>query len=88
MRHLKQWHILWQKLGHVDIHQGSQQQHVFVLIGVLKPEISGCSQHRLHSSHTIIIVVLRGQLLRAQTIRSHDFLGETVDIKLKNNVCE
>lgn len=35
--HLKQWHILWQKLGHVDIHQGSQQQHVLILVWVLKP---------------------------------------------------
>lgn len=58
MRHLKQWHILCKKFSHVDIHQRSEQQHTLILRGVLQLQVPCCCQHRLYSSHTIVIVVL------------------------------
>lgn len=79
MCHLKQRHILCQKLGHVYVHQRPQQQNALILLRVLQLQIPCCSQHRLHSSHAVVIVVLGRQLLGAQTVRGHDFLGQTVN---------
>lgn len=63
MCHLKKRHILCQKLGHVDVHQRPKQQHALVLLWVLQLQIPCCRQHRLHSSHAIVVVVLGGKLL-------------------------
>ena len=79
MCHLKQRNILCEKLGHVDVHQCPEQQHALVLLRVLQLQIPCCRQHRLHSSHTIVIVVLGGQLLGAQTVGGHNLLGQTVN---------
>ena len=35
-------------------------------------EVAGCSQHRLDSSHAVIVVVLGWQLLWAQAVHSHN----------------
>lgn len=33
-------------------------------------------EHRLHGPHAVVVVMLRGQLLRAQAVRGHDFHGQ------------
>lgn len=76
--HLKQRHVLRQKLCHVDIHQRPQQQNALHLIRVLQLQVPRGSQHRLHRPHAVVVVMLGGQLLRAQTVGGHDLLGQTV----------
>lgn len=50
-------------------------------------EISSSGQHRLDSSHSVIVMVLGGQLLRAQSVDGHDLhrqrtgLDETAGIQ-------
>lgn len=74
--HLEQRHILSQELGQVDVQQGPEQQDALVLLGVLELEVAGGGEHRLDSAHAVVIVVLRGELLRAQAVGGHDLLGE------------
>lgn len=75
--HLKKRDILSQELGQVDIKQGPQQQDTLVLLWVLELQVASSSEHRLDSAHAVVIVMLRGELLRAQAVGCHNLLGET-----------
>lgn len=75
--HLKKRDILSQELGQVDVKQGPQEQDTLILFWVLELEVASGSEHRLDSAHAIVIVVLRGELLRAQAVSCHNLLGKT-----------
>jgi len=77
---------LCEKLGHVNVHDGLEQQNRLILFGILEFEIAGGRQHRFDSSHAVVVVVLRGQLLRAQLVRRHDLLCQTASDR--SSVCQ
>lgn len=76
--HLEQRHILRQELGHVDVHERPQQQHALHLLGVLELQVARRRQHRLDRPHAVVVVVLGGELFRAQSVGGHNLLGQTV----------
>lgn len=74
--YLEQRDILSQELGQVDIEQGAEQQDTLVLLRVLELEVAGGGEHGLDRAHAVVVVMLGGQLLRAQAVRRHDLLGQ------------
>lgn len=74
--YLEQRDILSQELGQVDIEQGAEQQDTLVLLRVLELEVAGGGEHGLDCAHAVVVVMLGGQLLRAQAVRRHDLLGQ------------
>ena len=63
---LEQWEIILQELRYIDIAQGTEKKLtlIHVRIGTLQ-ETCGIND-RAHGSHTVIVVVLGGQLLGAE----------------------
>lgn len=74
--HLEQRDILSQELGQVDVQQGPEEQDALVLLWVPELEVAGGGEHGLDGTHAIVVMVLRGELLRAQAVGGHDLLGE------------
>jgi len=68
---------LCKELGHVDVHDGLEQQDRLVLFGVLEFEVPGSRQHWLDGSHAIVVMMLWRQLLWTQLVRRHDLLRQT-----------
>lgn len=54
-------------------------------------EVASGGQHRLDGPHAVVIVVLGGELLRAQAIRGHDFhregAGSDKATGVQHNLC-
>jgi len=69
-------HIVRQELGDVDIDNGAQHQHAFLLVGLLQLQVSCCCQYSLDSTHTVIIMVLRGQLFGTKFVSCDNFLRQ------------
>ena len=52
-----------------------EQYNIFLFIRILSLERAGHDQHRLYSPHTKVIMVLLGQLFRAQSVHSHHLVS-------------
>ena len=55
-------------------------QDILVVVWVLELEVSGSGQHGFDSAHAVIVMELRGQLLRAQAVRRHDLHGQDTSV--------
>eukprot|EP00976_Prorocentrum_cordatum_P087389 1186881-Prorocentrum_minimum.AAC.1 len=69
---------------HVD--DGPQHQHVLVLVGVGALQVAGSAQHGNHGAHAVVVVVLRGELLRAQLVGGHDLLRALARLEVAEGV--
>ena len=57
-----------QELSVVDIVNGTKHEHRLVHVTVLALQVTGSGKHRLHSAHSVIIMLLTGELLRAKFV--------------------
>jgi hypothetical protein len=71
-----QWNIILHEFGDNDISQGSENKLMLIVILEFGFEETGCINDRLHSSHTIIIMILGGKLLGTESESGHHLLGE------------
>lgn len=51
------------ELGEVDIIDGSKHENTLIFVHELSLEVTRSSEYRLDSTHTVIIMLLRGKLL-------------------------
>ena len=63
---LEQREIILQELRYVDITQGTEKKLTLIHVRVGTLQETCCINDRAHSSHTVIVVVLGRQLLRAE----------------------
>jgi len=56
-------YIILEELGHIDISQRSQQELVFCHIGISSLEETSGVNDRFDSSHSVIVMILRRELL-------------------------
>lgn len=63
---------LSQKLGEVDVLDGSKDDLWLGHVGHEESEVIGRQQDGPDGSHTVVVVVLGRQLLRAQPVRVYD----------------
>ena len=63
---------LSQEFGQVDIFDGSENQYALILIRVFQLEVSSGSQHGLDGPHPVVVVMLGGEQLGAETVGGDD----------------
>ena len=63
---LEQRQIILQELRDVDVAESSKQELILVHVRVLALEDSGSVDDGTHSAHSVVVVILTGQLLRGQ----------------------
>jgi hypothetical protein len=63
---LKERQVILEELRHINISEGSEEKLVLSHIRVLSLEQPSSIDHRLHSSHSVIVVILGRQLLRVK----------------------
>jgi hypothetical protein len=63
--------IVLQELGHIGVTHGSDQHDVLGSGGVLSSEGTSHDQNGLDGSHTEIVVILLGELLRRELVELH-----------------
>jgi len=67
---IEQGNVLIQKLGQVDIIDGTQHEHIFSWVWEGTLQVAGSTQNTHDSSHAVIIVVLATKLLTAKPATS------------------
>ena len=77
---LEKQSILCQELGQIGVSESPDEHHIFRFVRILTFERSSHDQHRLDGSHTKVIMVLLGQLLRAQLVHLGHFLGQILGV--------
>jgi hypothetical protein len=60
----KKWKIVLQELRDIGVSHGSDEHDILLGLGVLSPEGARHDQYGLYCSHTEVIVILLGELLR------------------------
>eukprot|EP00962_Isochrysis_galbana_P010416 scaffold2872_cov112-Isochrysis_galbana.AAC.17 len=73
---LEKRHVVGEELGQVDVKNRAEHQDVLILIRKGTLQVAGCSKDGHHSAHAVVVVVLCGQLLRAQFVGLHDLARE------------
>lgn len=73
---IKEWNIKIEEFGHIDIINSLQNKRALINPLILPLQIPSSNKHTLNCSHSIIIVLLRRQLLGAQFIRADNLAGE------------
>lgn len=75
---LKQDSVVFKKLWQIAVSQRSDQHDIFVLVRVLSLQRPSHHQHRLQSSHAKVVMVLLGELFRAQLVHLGHLLGQVL----------
>lgn len=65
-----------QEFGQIDIQDTPQHQDVLRLLRIAKLQIAGGDQHGLDRSHSVIVMMLAAELLRAKLVGGDDFHGQ------------
>jgi hypothetical protein len=72
--------IVLQELRNVSITHSTNKHGIFVGVGVGSLEGTSHHKHRLYGSHTEIIMILFGELLRGKLVKLHHLLGKWLGI--------
>lgn len=60
---LEQWKIVFQELWHVDVSESSQKELVLIKLWVRGLELTSGIDDGTHGSHTVVVMILTGELL-------------------------
>ena len=77
---IEEWHIIEYKLRHVHVSQGSHEDHILWHIGVLSLELSSHDKDGLECTKLEIIMMLLGQLLLGELVKSCHLLGKNLSL--------
>ena len=75
---LEEGGVLLEELGEVAVPEGTDEDHVLVLVWVLSLEGPRHHEDRLDGPHPKVIVVLLGELLAAQLVHLYHLLGQVL----------
>ena len=75
---LKKWKIVLQELRDIGVSHGSDEHDILLGPGVLSPKRTRHDQYRFYCSHTEVIVILLGELLRGQLVKHNHLSGKLV----------
>ena len=77
---LEKRQVKCQKFSQIDVVDSPQHKDRLIFVRELSLEVAGSSDDRLHGTHTVVIMVLRRQLLRAERVGRRNFSGEVSGI--------
>ena len=75
---LEEGGVLLEELGEVAVSEGTDEDHVLVLVRVLSLEGPRHHEDRLDGPHPKVVVVLLGELLTAQLVHLYHLLGQVL----------
>mmetsp|Transcript_33896 Transcript_33896/g.95223 ORF Transcript_33896/g.95223 Transcript_33896/m.95223 type:complete len:995 (+) Transcript_33896:5050-8034(+) len=85
-------HVEVQKLRQIHVVDGLQHQDAFVLGRLLALQAARAHEHREDCPHAVVVVLLRGQLLRAERVRGDNLLRERpcvlVAVRVELDLCD